>query len=132
MKAIFFFLFSIIGLTLVFNHLSGFFAIPEYAYYFMLGFWTIMMFYDIGNTTRHKQLLKFEQSFIFGFFLKKTKTKYAVVFTVLTETVLIMSSSLILFHRFEIEIISIFALVTGLIHVTGITETNKFVKKQLC
>lgn len=88
-----------------------------------------MMLYDMGYTIKNKQLIEFEQSFIFNFFLKRFPIIRSAIFTILVEIALVVFSSVILLHRFDFELSAIVSLIVALIHINGITQTRKFIKK---
>ncbi len=93
----------------------------------MLVFWIVMLSLDISFTIKHKKFLKYESSFVFSFFLKKTKLFHAVLLTILCEISLVVSSSFVFVHSFDIQIISIVGVIVGIIHIDGLYKTRKFV-----
>ncbi len=93
----------------------------------MLVFWIVMLSLDISFTIKNKKFLKYESSFILSFFVKKTKLFYAIPLTILCEISLVVSSSFVLIHSWDIQIISIVSVVVGIIHIDGLYKTRKFV-----
>lgn len=91
-------------------------------------FWGIMMVIDISLIGRNEKYLKYENSFILTFFYKKTNLRYAIILTILTEIGLIVISSLIFVHNFDVQIMSIFCGFVGIIHIEGFYKTRKFIK----
>jgi len=93
----------------------------------MLVFWGIMLSLDITFTIKHKKFLKYESSFVFSFFLRKTKLFYAVPLTILCEISLVVSSSFVLIHSWDVQIIGIVSCIVGIIHIDGFYKTRKFI-----
>ena len=93
----------------------------------MLVFWIVMLYVDISYTIKNKKFLKYESSFVFSFFYKKTKLPYAVLLTIITEIGIVVLSPFIFVHEFDIEIIGIVSMVVGIIHIDGFLKTRKFI-----
>jgi len=90
-------------------------------------FWGIMLSLDISFTIKNKKFLRYESSFILSFFVRKTKLFYAVPLTILCEIGLVVSSSFVLIHTWDIEIISIVSVIVGIVHTDGLYKTRKFI-----
>ncbi len=86
-----------------------------------------MLSFDISFTIKNKKFLKYESSFILSFFVRKTKLFYAVPLTILCEIGLVVSSSFVFVHTWDIEIISIISVIVGIIHIDGLLKTRKFI-----
>ena len=93
----------------------------------MLVFWILMLFLDISFTIKNKKFLKYESSFAFSFFVKKTKLPYAVLLTILCEITIVVLSPFVFIHAFDIEIMGIVSMVVGVIHIDGFVKTRKFI-----
>jgi len=93
----------------------------------MIIFWVSMMLFDISYTMSNKKFLKYESSFILGFFVQKMRLSYAIPLTILCEISIILSSSFIFTHSWDISIISIVGMIVGIIHIDGLYKTRKFV-----
>jgi len=92
----------------------------------MILFWILMMSIDVSFTIKNKKFLKYESSFVLNFFVKKMKLSYAVLFTILCEIGIVVSSSFIFTHTWDMQIISIVSAVVGIIHIDGLYKTRKF------
>ncbi len=104
----------------------GILQLDENAITVMLVFWIVMLSLDISFTIKNKKFLKYESSFILGFFVRKMKLFYAVLLTILCEGIIVVSSSFVFVHTFDIEIISIVSVIVGIIHIDGFYKTKKF------
>ncbi len=93
----------------------------------MMIFWGMMLSLDISLTVKNKKFLKYESSFILSFFAKKMKLFHAVLFTILCEIGLVVSSSFVFVHTWDIQIIGIVSVIVGIIHIDGFLKTRKFI-----
>jgi len=92
------------------------------------GFWITMMVFDLRNTWNNRDAIEFENSFILNFFRKHTPLRNALIFVGICEVVLVMFSSVILLHSFNLQVSLTVGIVSAVIHINGITTTNKFLK----
>jgi len=93
----------------------------------MLVFWIVMLSLDISYTIKNKKFLRYESSFILSYIIQKTKLQYAVLFTVLCEMCIILSSPFIFIHSRDVQIIGIVSCVVGIIHIDGFLKSRKFI-----
>ena len=93
----------------------------------MMIFWGMMLSLDILFTIKNKKFLKYESSFILSFFVRKTKLFYAVLFTILCEISLVVSSSFVFVHTWDVQIVGIVSMIVGIIHIDGLYKTRKFI-----
>jgi len=93
----------------------------------MLLFWWMMLCVDISFTIKNKKFLKYESSFVFSFFVKKTKLFYAVLLTVLFEIGIVVLSPFVFIHNFDVQIMGIVSCIVGIIHIDGFLKTRKFI-----
>ena len=93
----------------------------------MIVFWLIMMFFDLLLIIRNKKFLKYENSIVLNFFVKKMKLPYVVLFTILCEGIIVILSPFVFIHKFDIEIMGMVSVIVGIIHIDGLYKTRKFI-----
>jgi len=93
----------------------------------MLVFWIVMLYVDISYTIKNKKFLKYESSFVLSFFVKKMKLFYAVLLTVLFEMGIVVLSSFVFTHTWDVQIVGIVSVVVGIIHIDGCLKNRRFI-----
>ena len=123
-----FFIFPIILLVPIILSILGILQLDNTVMIGLIVFWIVMMILDISVIGRNEKYLKYETSFILTFFYKKTNLRYAIILTILSEIGLIVLSSFVFVHSFDIQIMAIFCGFVGLIHIDGFYKTKKFIR----
>ena len=123
-----FFIFPIILLIPIILSILGILQLDNTVMIGLIMFWIIMMILDISVIGRNEKYLKYETSFILTFFYKKTNLRYAIILTILSEIGLIVLSSFVFVHSFDIQIMSIFCGFVGMIHIDGFYKTRNFIR----
>lgn len=86
-----------------------------------------MLYVDISYTIKNKKFLKYESSFVLSFFVKKMKLFYAVLLTVLFEMGIVVLSSFVFTHTWDVQIVGIVSVVVGIIHIDGCLKNRRFI-----
>ncbi len=84
---------------------------------------------DLLYTTKRKDTLQHETSFIFSFFLQKTSVPRAIILTICAEIFIMILLPTVLLHNLSYEISAIVGIFFAMTHIQGIIQNRVFFKK---
>ena len=117
------------GVSLGVAHVSGW-TIPAGWAWGPAAFWLAACCMDMAYTARHRRFLsKYEQSLVLRVMVGRLRLRYAVLATLAAEAALVVSSPLLVTHAWDPGFLGVAAVLTGMIHLTGLVESHSFVRR---
>ena len=117
----------LVGALLGTAYVSGW-TIPAGWAWGPVAFWIAACCMDMAYTVRHRQfLLKHEQSPVLRVLAGRLGLRHAVPATLAAEAALVVFSPLLVTHAWDPGFLGVAAVLTGMIHLTGLVESHLFV-----
>jgi len=92
-------------------------------------FWLAACGIDMAYTVRHRQFLsRYEQSPVLRILAGRLRIRYAVPAALAMEAALVVFSPFLVAHRWDLEFLGVAAVLTGVVHLSGLAESRSFVR----
>ena len=119
----------LVGALLGIAYASGWLALAGWSWGSVM-FWLAACGTDMAYTVRHRRfLLKHERSHVLRVLAGRLRLGHAVPATLAAEAALVVFSSFLVTHEWDLEFLGVAAVLVGMVHLSGLAESRSFVRR---